>query len=219
MTRPRTGRHAGRRRRAWFGRGRTRAVLSLGIVLALGAVATSASWSDTATVTSGPIGSGTMDLQLQVPRSTTTWELVGTGGSLTDTSLAISDLTPGESQAFNLAARNVGQPTLTYSATVSQASPWSYSGDPIQVRFYAGAVARATNTSAYPRSGSCSGTALGAAVTVTSAPVAVVAARTLVAGAGEQLCVVVSMVTAAANDNQGRTGTLKLDFAAAQVTS
>lgn len=202
----------------WFGRGRTRALLSLGVVLVLGAVGTSAFWTDTATVNAGTVTSGTMDLQLQVPRSTTIWEVVGTGGSVTDTTLAVGNLAPGESQAFNLAARNVGQPTFTYTALVAQAGTWTFVNNPIQVRFFAGATARASNTSAYPRTGTCSGTALGTGpVTVTPESSLVIPARTLASGASEQLCLVVSMVLAAANDNQGRTGSLRLDFSATQV--
>lgn len=212
---------AGRRgRRRWFGRGRTRALLSLGVLACLGVTATSAYWTDTATLDAGTVSSGTMDLQLQLPRSTSVWEYVGPGGTLTDTTLAISNLTPGESQAFNLAARNVGNPPLGYTATVAQAGTWTYVNTPITVRFYAAAAARATNISTYPRTGTCTGTALGtAAVTVAPAAATVIPARTLASGASEQLCLVVAMVTTAANENQGKTGSLALAFTATQSMS
>lgn len=221
MSRREPGAVTHRARRRWFGRGRTRALLTLGSVTMLGAVGTSAYWTDTANVDGGAITSGSMDLQLQMPYSATDWYFVGLGSGLRDPNLAITDLTPGESQAFNFAARNVGQPDFTYTATVAHsADPWTFVNDPIQVRFYAGATARATNTSTYPRTGTCSGTALGSGpVTATAAPGAtVIPARPLASGASEQLCAVVSMATTATSDNQGKTGDLAIDFTATQVT-
>jgi predicted ribosomally synthesized peptide with SipW-like signal peptide len=232
VARHRAHRSAGGRQRRWFGRGRTRALLTLGTVFALGAVGTSAYWTDTATVGGTAITSGVMDLQLQTPASGTTWIHSELGTSTTDSTLTIAALTPGESQAFDFAVRNVGNPNLTYTATVAQgAGTWSYVNTPIQVRFYAGTTSggpsRATNTSTYPRTGSCTGTAQGvAATTVTSTAQIVVPSRALGGGGSgstdgqsEQLCVVVSMITTASNDNQGKTGTLQLVFKGDQATS
>lgn len=229
MADPRTAAGAHRQSRAgwfggrWFGHGRTRALLCLGVLLVLGAVGTTAYWTDEAIVNGGTISAGTMDLQLQTPSSGTTWLHQGTGTSTTDTTLAIANLTPGESQAFDFAARNVGNTPFTYQTSVARAGTWGFvdsaSGSPITVRFYAGASARASNDPAYPRSGTCTGTAQGAGdERVGPTPSTVVPSRPLATGSSEQLCVVVAMAGDAVTANQGQQGSLQLTFTAAQVT-
>lgn len=230
MASHRAARAAGRRRaeapRRWFGRGRTRSILALGTVLALAVTGTSAYWSDSATVSGITITAGSMDLRFSpLVGDSGDWSgAAGLGAGYTAGHLTIADLTPGESKAFNLAVRNFGDPDLTYAATVTRGGSWTYTGDPIQVRFYAGAVN--ANTVTYPRTGTCNGSALtGGAVTVTASTSPVIASpRTLTGGLGtpangqkEQLCVVISMVTGAANANQGASGTMTFDFQAEQV--
>lgn len=51
-------------RRTWFGRGRTRALLSTGVMLGVGAVATSAYWTEQTTVTGTTLQSGEMHIDL-----------------------------------------------------------------------------------------------------------------------------------------------------------
>lgn len=215
---------APRRRRS----GRIRLLLSLGLLVGFGAVGTTAYWTDRAVVDSGNISSGTMDLQLQTPTDDT-WRHVelgagGQGTSTTDTALSIPNLTPGESRAFNFGARNVGNPNLTYTATVGRGGTWTYVGTPIRVRFSAGGTAD-NGTTNNLRTGTCDGTALGAGpVNVGTSATTVIPTRTLTGGGSttttgqsEQLCVVVSMDPAATNDNQGKTGTLQLVFTATQA--
>lgn len=207
-------------RRRWFGRGRTRALLSLGIVLALGVVGTSAYWTDNGSIVTGAITAGKMDLQAVAP-SPGTWALVGPGGSYTASSITVSNLTPTESQAFNLSVQNVGQPPFTYNATVQQGSTpaWTYTDTPITVTFWTGT---ATNTTAWPRAGTCSGSAIGPTITVTataSTQSIYTAARRLAAGTSEQVCMIVAMVSGAANTDQGKTGALQFNVTAAQATS
>lgn len=208
------GRHVAPRR--WFGRGRTRALLALGTVFALGAVGTSAYWTDTATITGGTITSGSMDLQLQTP-SSASWVHVGSGTSATDATLAIGNLTPNEYHAFDVAARNVGNADFTYTATVAQAGSWTYVNTPITVQFFTGGRVGAEDTS-YPIQETCSGTAL-ATVPVAAGPTTVIPSRPLALGASEQLCVRVGMVQDATDTNQNKSGQLRFDFTATQVTS
>ncbi|MEZ0580025.1 SipW-dependent-type signal peptide-containing protein [Nocardioides sp. MH1] len=217
------GKHSADRRsvlRSWFGKGRTRAVLTLGVLGALGVTSTSAYWTDDAVVPSGQIASGSMDLQ--VSNDNTTWGAVGPGTAHSATHITVANLTPSEAYAFPLFVRDVGQADFTYTATVTQgASPaWGFVGTPITVQVYAGAPN--TTDTTYPIQQSCGGTALTAsAVTVTASSSSVMtAARRIGKGASDaQLCVLVSMVSSATNTNQGKQGQLRFDLTATQVTS
>jgi predicted ribosomally synthesized peptide with SipW-like signal peptide len=206
--------------RSWFGRGRTRALLSLGTLLALGAVGTAAAWTDTAQVDAGAIASGSMDLQV-AQTTAGPWSAVGTDAAYAATHVTISNLTPSEAYAFPLAVRNVGAADFTYTATVRQgASPaWSFVGDPITVQLFAGTAN--TTDATYPVQQACGGTALAPAATVVvGATTVVTTPRRVNKGASDsQLCLLVTMVTSADNANQGKQGQLRLDLTATQVTS
>ncbi len=191
-------------------------------MLLLGAVGTSAYWTDEAVVDSGTISSGSLDLELQTPGSGTAWLHQGNGTSTTDTALALDDLTPGETQAFDLAARNVADVAFTYAVSVDRVEPWGLvdggAGSPVTVRFYAGPTARASNDTTHPRTGSCSGTAQSAgAVRVGTSSSTVVPDRTLDVGSSEQLCAVVGLADDAVTANQGQQGAVQLTFTATQV--
>lgn len=216
------GRHVAPRRRGivptgWFGRGRTRALLSLGLLLTLGVVGTSAYWTDTATLTGGTITSGSMDLQLQTASGA---GAVGTGTGHTESGIAISNLTPSESYAFPVTVRNVGNADFTYTATVSRGGTpaWTFVNDPIQVQFFVGNAI--VDDTTYPIQKTCSGAAIGSPATVAAGSTAVIAtARRVGAGATDPLCLKVTMVTAADNANQGKQGQLQFDLTAVQVTT
>lgn len=214
------GRHAAPRWRAWFGRGRTRAVLSLGVVLSLGAVGTTAYWTDTAAVSTGPVTSGSMDLQV-AQTTAGPWGAVGTGTAYAASHITVANIAPAESYAFTLAVRNVGHADFTYTAAVTQGAlpAWTFVGTPITVQLYTGSPV--DSATIFPVQDTCSGTALAPAATVTTGSATVIpATRRLNAGATDaQLCVLVTMVAGAANDNQGKQGQLRLDFTATQVTS
>jgi alternate signal-mediated exported protein len=213
-------RHAAPRRRAWFGKGRTRALLSLGTLLALGVVGTSAYWTDSAPVDAGTITSGTLDLQV-AQATAGPWSAVGTGTAATATHITVSNIMPSESYAYPLAVRNVGDADLTYGATVTQGSSpaWGFVGTPITVQLFAGAPD--TSDATYPVQQTCGGTALAPAVTVTAGSTTVIPdGRRLDRGTTDvQLCVLVTLVVAADNANQGRQGQIRLDLTATQVTS
>lgn len=215
------GEHAAPRSRAWFGRGRTRALLSLGVVLVLGAVGTTAYWTDTGAVGTGPVTSGSMDLQV-AQTTAGPWGAVGTDAAYSASHITVSGLTPSEAYAFPLAVRNVGQADFTYTATVTQGgSPaWTFTGNPVQVQLYAGSPV--TGDATYPVQQTCGGTPLtGAAIAVTTGSTSVTSAarRVDAGGTDAQLCVLVSMVPTADNTNQGKQGQIRLDFSATQVTS
>ncbi|MDT9592520.1 SipW-dependent-type signal peptide-containing protein [Nocardioides zeae] len=201
---------------------RVRALAALVLLLALGSAGTLASWNDTATVQTGAIRSGSMDLQVAAvasPNGATTWSAVGTGAGLDATSITASGLAPGETVAFPLSFRNVGDPPLDYAATVRTGASWTYVGATISVRVGTGA---ATNSAAgtYPRTGTCSGPLQGTATTVTTTDTVVLAPRRLAGGgAVETLCVVVGMLGDATNANQGKTGTIRLDVTGTQAVS
>jgi predicted ribosomally synthesized peptide with SipW-like signal peptide len=207
-------------RARWFGRGRTRALLSLGAVFALGVTGTTAYWTDTATISAGTITAGSMDMQLS--NNNSSWSAVGTGTGHTAGHIEVPDLTPSESYAFSLYIRNIGDADFNYTATVTRGtSPsWNFTGDPITVQFFKNASP--TSDSSYPIQRTCSGgSSLGSAQTVTSGNNSVVPnpERLDQNAASQTLCVVVAMSSSAGNGNQGKQGQLRFDFSAVQVTS
>ncbi|MVA74720.1 hypothetical protein GC722_01525 [Auraticoccus sp. F435] len=189
--------------------------LAAAVVLGVGGASSYAYWQDTAQVTTGQITAGTLDLQLDSGGA------VGTGTAYTKTSIAASNLYPGERLAFPLTVRNVGGVPVRYSATVTRAAsqPWTYDATAITLQVYAGPTTAAGTS--YPRTGSCGGTALhssAVAVAPSGGPQALFSARgPLGGGAEEPLCLLVAMPSTAANANQGKTGTLQLDLTAEQV--
>ncbi|RVW00080.1 SipW-dependent-type signal peptide-containing protein [Rhodococcus spongiicola] len=94
--------------------GRPRALASLGIVLGLGAVATSAAWSDTATATSGVFSTGSIDLQIDGQD--------GNPDAYAFTAWSKSGLYPGERSSAKLPVQNTGTTPLSYTITASASS-------------------------------------------------------------------------------------------------
>lgn len=209
--------------RGWFGHGRTRALLTLGIVAGPAVGGTTAYWTDTATVTGGSITSGRMDLQVaqSATAADASWGAVGTGTAYAATNIAIPAIMPGESYAFGLAVRNVGAADFTYGMTVTQGgSPaWGFAAGVVTVQVYAGTPNTSDTTA--PIQQSCGGTSLAPAATVTTGNIVVIPSGRAVAHGtvDSQLCVLVSMTSSADNSNQGKSGQLRFDATATQVTS
>ncbi len=200
------------RRRPWWRSMKLRAVLSLGIVFGLGATGTLAFWTDTASMSTGSFTSGKMDLQLDAGA-------VGTDTAYANTSITWAGLSPSERKAFNLSVKNVGNPTFTFVATVTRgtAPPWAFSGTPITVQFFAGAASPDTT---YPQQDTCSGSSLGPSVAVDGSNKALLtSSQTILANQTQAVCVVVGLDSAADNANQGKAGSVKIDFSATQATS
>lgn len=202
------GRHRAPRRRLLP----LRALLSLGLVLGFGAIGTMAYWADQAIVTGGAINSGGMDLQFD------TTGAVNLGTGYPKSAITWTGLTPGERKAFNLEVKNVGNPTFTYTATVTRGTTpaWSYVGTPVTVQFFTGTASTDTT---YPQQESCSGSALGSVQAVDGTNKSLIAAPPSIVGNGSQsICIVVGIDSAAANDNQNKTGQLSFTFNATQAT-
>src|SRR5918995_1169412 len=88
---------------------RTRAALSLGVVLAVGSTGTFAYWTDDVKVSGTTFTAGTLDLQVNDLNAVTAY-----------TSLNLTTMVPGNSMAGTLVIKNNGNVPLTYTgATVA----------------------------------------------------------------------------------------------------
>lgn len=133
---------------------RTRALLSLGIILGLTSVSTMAFWTDQAVLNSGPIQSGMLNLQLD-----------GAENIPTSTKLAITNMIPGESVAATIRVdRASNSIPFTYSAS---AVTTNTNGLATALRFkvFTGGTAGAVSTTATGiRTQPCSGTQVSGGV-------------------------------------------------------
>lgn len=200
-------------RRGWrlLASARTRALLSLGLLVGFGSIGTYAYWTDTAQVNTGTITSGRMDLQFDAGGA------AGTGTAYSRGNITWNGLAPGERKAFNLQVNNVGNPPFTYTASVTRGtSPgWTYVGSPVTVQLFTG---NAVPKNTYPQQDTCSGGAIGGVQTVDETNKQLITnPRSLTAGGNEGLCVIVGLASTATNDNQGKTGSLALNFSANQT--
>ncbi len=127
---------------------RTRALLSLGIVLGLTSVSTLAFWTDEAQLNTGTIQSGMLNLQID-----------GAENVPTSTKLAITSMIPGESVAATIRVdRASNSIPFTYSAT---AVTTNTNGLATALRFkvYTGGTAGTVSTNANGiRTQACGGT-------------------------------------------------------------
>lgn len=187
--------------RRWFGRGRTRALLSVGIVLSLGVVGTWASWTDSSQVDAGTLTAGELDLQLDA-------DLAGPGGTTTR-AWSASDLIPGIYRSFTTTVRNTGDVGFTYALTVAGES-WTF--DP-------GAVSVVVSSGTANADGTCTGGPIGPTTRTIPAAGPLLTARTLTTGASEPICLRIGLVAGAASSNQGESGTVRFTFTADQVPS
>lgn len=175
---------------------RTRAALSLGVVLAVGATGTFAYWTDSATIDGTTFTAGTIDLQ------------VNGANPPAYTTLNLDTMVPGNSMAGTLVVRNNGNVPLKYTATSSSA-PAVLSGA-LVVK-----VTGDLNTSGASPSKTCGGTALAGAATtlggVTAAPL-LATGRQLQPGVSETICIQVTLPTNADPSLQGKTSAVSFMF-------
>ena len=192
------------------------ALLSLGILLGIGSVSTLASFSDSASATSGSFTAGTLDLKLNKDAATD-----GTGANQTTavTTLALSDMVPGESVAASFAVADTGSVGLTYTATATATGTLATDASGLKFSTYPGGTAGAVSTSSTGlRSQSCSGTASTSAKTLTGTATPVVATALTIAGnAASTICVQVTLPTGATNSLQGSSASATFTFAASQL--
>lgn len=207
----------------WFGRGRTRALAALGVLVTLGVATTSAYWTDSATVTGGTIASGTLDLT--AGPTTGAEHLTGTGPNSWDfTALAITDMIPDESVARTLVVRSSGTAPLRFNATVRATTDALTSGTAgLQVQVFDQASS-ATNTGTQAggnRAGTCTGSQVHSGF-VSMTPSANVFASDIplaTTGASRTLCVRAWLSSAAPNALQGKSTSVQLTLSAVQLSA
>lgn len=228
MARFRGARRPAPRRRAdvggrWFGDGRTRALLCLGVVAGLAVTSTSAYWTDEATIAGGAITTGTLDLT--AGPTTGAEQLTGTGPNTWASGLlAISSVVPGESTAATFVVRNSGTAPLRFNATVRASTAALTSGsNGLQVQVYDnGTTATNTGTQAgADRTGSCNGTLVHTSYVTTTASTDVFAVDVALASTGttRNLCLRAWLSTAAPTTLQGGSTSVVIDLRAAQVSA
>lgn len=185
-------------RQGWFGRGRTRALLSLGLLVGMGAVATSAYWTAEDTVSPSAVSSGSLHIDLD-GRNQVKPENFALAFNL-------SNLSANESRSRTLQVKNnsVGPVKLSYKVRGTA------TGD-------LGAQLRMTVTraGAVGPGGTCTGTSTpvaGAALDNVARPAT---GLELAPGASETLCIAVSRTNAALGN--GLTSDVTLKFDAMQV--
>lgn len=191
------GSHAAPRRRLGFS-DRFLAVLSLGVVIAFGAVNTSAYWTDQATVTGGSFTAGTLDLKVGDPA-------VDDDPPAFTTAFAMSDMVPGNTKDAVLLVRNAGSIPLTYTVTAAATNAGGGAdqlGSAIRVTVVAGT--------------SCASTP---ALQTEVAPSAVSINRStpLAAGASENLCFRATLPANASSALQGKNTAITLTLNAVQA--
>ena len=137
------GSHAAPRRRGprrrWLS-DRLLAVLGLGMVLSLGAVSTSAYWTDQATVTGGTFTAGTLNLKVGDPA-------IENNPPAFTTAFAMTGMAPGSTKDAVLKVTNAGNVPLTYTVTASATNSGGAAdqlGSAIRLRIVAGSDCTAT---------------------------------------------------------------------------
>lgn len=127
-------------RQGWFGRGRTRAILSLGLLAGMGAVATSAYWTAEDTVVTAPIDSGAIHVDLatndKVKPETYAWA-----------GLSLSNLAPGASRAAVLPVTNNSLGQVTFSYRIQAAASGTTLGPQLQITVRRGGTSNGTSCS------------------------------------------------------------------------
>jgi predicted ribosomally synthesized peptide with SipW-like signal peptide len=213
----------GGRRRRWFGQGRTRALLSLGLLAALGVASTSAYWTDEGTITGGTISSATLDLT--AGPTTGAENLPGTGpNNWNSGALALSNLIPNESVAQAFVVRNSGVAPLRFNATVSSTTNDLTSGTSgLQVQVYDnGTTVTSSGTQAAGnRTASCNGTLAFSGYVSTTASGNVFTADIPLAttGATHNVCVRAWLNSAAGNALQNKSTQVVVSLTAIQVSA
>lgn len=128
-----------RPRQGWFGRGRTRALLSLGLLVGMGAVATSAYWTEQVSITGTAVQSGALHIDLasnnKVKPETYSW-----------TGLSLSNMAPSTSRAAVLPVTNNSRGAVTFSYRI-QASATGALGAALQVTVRRGGTSNGTTCS------------------------------------------------------------------------
>lgn len=186
---------------------RTRAVLSLGIVLGLTAVSTMAYWSDQATLTTGTIQTGKLDLLINNG-------LAGQGGTVSATDWNIANMVPGESVAGTV---SIGRATdsvgFTYTVSAAEGTGATGLGSFLKWRVTNG------NVVGTGRAKTCDGTEVMAARSLTTAATSVTSGSLSGTTFSTRLCIE-AVLPASVTDwgAMGKTSSGVLTFAATQLS-
>jgi predicted ribosomally synthesized peptide with SipW-like signal peptide len=181
-----------------------RILLSLGVVVGVGATGTFAAWTDTASVQGTSITAGTIDLKLTAGSSSNVDDVNGY------TSLVISNMVPGNSVAGLITVKNNGTAPLKYYLDATGTNPDTKNlVGALQAKVTADTSITGTSPSA-----TCSGTALVGAATAfgTNFLYSQASPHLLAAGATENLCVQATLLSTAASTLQGATTTITFKF-------
>jgi predicted ribosomally synthesized peptide with SipW-like signal peptide len=166
---------------------RTRAALSLGLVLAVGSTGTFAYWTDDVTVTGTTFTAGTLDLQVNNLNSVAAY-----------TALNLDKMVPGNSMAGTLVIKNNGNVPLKYTAAAVGVNADS-------AKNLAGSLTAKVTTGGTTGSSptiTCTGTTIaGSGTTVNGSLIST--GRQLAPGATETICVEVTLPANAPNSLQG----------------
>lgn len=192
-TREAVGRRADERRR-WLNRDRVRALLALGTVLGVGAVGTTAAWTDESTAISGQFTTGRVDIKLGSPA-------VNNDPPAFTTALALTNMKPSDTVQATLQVSNSGTVPFTY--TISGTATNNGTG--------ADQLGAAMLVQIYPNSG-CLGNAI--LNSPTKFTFSATSARALAVGANETLCVKATLPAAADTALQGATSVATLTLTA-----
>ncbi|NMM91767.1 hypothetical protein B2J88_47070 [Rhodococcus sp. SRB_17] len=176
---------------------RTRAVLSLGMVLGLGAVGTMAAWSDSATATTGMFS--TSSVQLQVDNQRPTHQFIA---------LKRNSMQPGQSVAGPVKVQNTGAVNFKWAVAANG------SGSSTLV----GKLTVSLHETAANNGSTCSGTMIGTAKSVSTSPT-LVTGRTLTAGATDNVCIQVKVDSTAGKTEQFKIADLGFNFTAEGVVA
>ena len=190
--------HRNLRSRRWISSTRLRAVLGLGVALGIGATGTLAAWTDDVVISGSTFTAGTLDLQVNNLDTVTGY-----------TSLNLTNMAPGNSNAALLTIKNNGSATLKYTAT-------SVATNTVSGKDVAAALAvKVTGDTAVTGSGvakTCAGTALAGTGSSSLNGTIITTGRQLAPGASEVLCVQVTFSSSAATGLQGGGATATFTF-------
>lgn len=171
--------------------GRARAIMSIGIVLGLGAVGTLAAWTDSATATSGAFTTGSIEIKLNGNRPTYAF-----------TSLTKTSMMPNDSVTATLPVQNTGGANFKYTME-AKATGEALLAPFLKVSVYA-------NTT-------CTSTALAgplALSTTASTPLITVGRELAATNGTETLCLKVTLDPAATTGVQNKTVNVDFQFTA-----
>jgi predicted ribosomally synthesized peptide with SipW-like signal peptide len=171
---------------------RTRAVLSLGMVLGLGAVGTMAAWSDSATATTGMFSTSSVQLKVDNQRPAHQF-----------TELKRNSMLPGQSEAGALTVQNTGTANFQWAVSATATGSSALIGK-LKVSLH--------QTGANDGS-TWSGPIIGTQQAFSGNPT-LVSGRSLAAGVSEQVCIKVTVDSTAGQTEQFKIADLGFNFTA-----